>query len=342
MLKARPSTLQSGGRSGAQALPGRAIPHGLGSIIHIVRYEKTISVHANPQSLGWIKSVYRNAIEYTSRTKDLRGLPLAGACFFAPLIIGLSVLLGSAPFSLTDEPLWAKVCVWLLGTIGACGVPFSLWLAASLLRMDLFQLSDQPVIFDRNHRLVHRISSKELGGAGRMWRQRHLELRTYDWDLLDAEHNAESVVTGATVTTNHFLMFAVRKSAIDPTIIDSFQIANPMSLSDGLVDAMWEHIRRFMEEDGPHLPTPNEPLADQERPPNWWQSLGATGVFGPGYVERWRHSTGFMLLMHAIFPLTVPVYLLWGTGNWLSFKTEIPVDWPDEVKAAVGPAVRRG
>lgn len=30
--------------------------------------------------------------------------------------------------------------------------------------------------------------------------------------------------------------------------------------------------------------------------------------------------------------------LLWGTGNWLFYKTAVPVRWPKEVLEALGPA----
>ena len=95
-------------------------------------------------------------------------------------------------------------------------------------------------------------------------------------------------------------------------------------------------LNRFMEENGPHLPTPDEPLANQAPPLNWWQSLAATGVFGPGYLGRWRKQPGFMFLMHLAGPVTSPMLLMWATGNWLSYKTEIKVDWPQEVKLAMG------
>lgn len=306
---------------------------GQGGIVQ--RYEKRESVHRNPQALGWIKATYQDAIEYTSKTKDLRGLAFFWAVFSGPSLVAVSVLFMYGAFQFDDWFTWmlfppGAVIFFCMGT----------WLGALMLRADLFHLSDQPIIFDRKHRKVYRLFNEMPSGLLGIFKPWPVHACAYDWDLIDAEHNAEGVITGATATTNHFLMFAVRKSASDPTIIDSFQIANAMSLSDGLTDAMWEHIRRFMEEGGPHLPTPNEPLASQEKPPTWWQSLGASGCFGPGYFRRWRSLPGFMILMHMVLPLSVPMYLLWGTGNWLSYKTEIKIGWPGEVLAAVGP-VRR-
>jgi hypothetical protein len=97
-----------------------------------------------------------------------------------------------------------------------------------------------------------------------------------------------------------------------------------------------------MEDGGPHLPTKNEPLARQNPPQSWWQCCGEVGAFGPRYFHFWRAQPFFTLIHHLIFPLSLPMNLLWGTGNWLTYKTGFNVDWPTEVKQAVGPALQRG
>jgi hypothetical protein len=43
------------------------------------------------------------------------------------------------------------------------------------------------------------------------------------------------------------------------------------------------------------------------------------------------------ILAHVLLPLSVPFFLLWGFFNWLSYKTAYAVDWPEEIKQAVGP-----
>jgi len=57
-------------------------------------------------------------------------------------------------------------------------------------------------------------------------------------------------------------------------------------------------------------------------------------------MKRWNKQPGYMGFMHLVLPVTLPMFLLWGTGNWLSYKTAIDVDWPQEVKRAVGPSMK--
>ena len=343
-----PQLLQHGEHLGSLYLPLPGQPAqraddpqrqaGQGGILR--HYDKHHSASKNPQALGWIKAVYPDAIEYTSKTQDLRGLSFAGGCFFGAVILYLGTLSGTfALHGFDDGPFYITLFFSVFALFGISLILIGIGMFIFALRLDFFHLSDQPIIFDRKHRRVYRLFNEmppSLWGLFQSW---PIHACVYEWDWVDAEHDMESVITGATATSNHFLMFAVRKSADDSTIIDSFQVSNAMSLNEALTDAMWEHIRRFMQANGPHLPTPDEPLAKQTAPSNWWQSLGATGTFGPGYWARWVTQPGIMLLMHLAGPVTVPMFLLWGTGNWLSYKTEIRVDWPDEVKEAVGASI---
>ena len=217
---------------------------------------------------------------------------------------------------------------------------FGLYIFAFAIRLDLYRPSDLPIVFDRLNRKVYRLTREEMPGFKGAFMPWPLMACEYDWDLIDAEHHAEVFSTGGSVHTNHFLIFVVRKSKDDSTIIDSFQVSNPSALNDDLTDRMWEHIRRFMEEGGPHLPSPDEPLADMDPPLSWWESMGAVGPFGSNYFKFWRESPVYTLFMHLIFPAVFPMFFLWGTGNYLSYRTAIPVQWPAEVLAAMGPKKR--
>ena len=74
-------------------------------------------------------------------------------------------------------------------------------------------------------------------------------------------------------------------SADDPTVIDSFEVGNGMAQTENLVAPMYEHIRRFMQEGGPHLPTPDGPLdGRKEQKPTWWQSCGEAGPWIGRYL----------------------------------------------------------
>jgi len=305
----------------------------------VKRYRKDRTAEGFPQALGWIKATYKDAIEYTGMTKELRGYGFFLAVFGGVVGFGaggLFVLTGVAD-ALRDDTVGSYLFNFLfMLPAGLIALAFALWITLFGLRVDLFKPTDLPIIFDRKHGKIYRILREEKPGWRGLFKPWPVLACEYEWELVDAEHEAEVLSTGATIVRNHFLMFIVRKSASDPTIIDSFQIANASSLSENLVPAMWEHIRRFMEEGGSHLPLPSEPLASMEAPRDWWHSVGATGPFGAGYMKRWNEQPAYMWFMHLASPVTLPMFLLWGTGNWLSYKTAIDVDWPQAVKSAVG------
>lgn len=307
----------------------------------IKRYEKSDRTPYRPQALGWIKAVYGDAIEYTSVTKELKGLAFFWALVYGLGIGGVGLWCGSQAIGWARWEDWYDVFSLVVG-VGMItgGMLFGIFFFSFFMRAELFRPADMPVIFDRKHRKVYRLFRDEQSGWRGVLKPWPLLACEYDWDLIDAEHHGDLYTTGGTISRNHFLMFLVRKAPDDPNIIDSFQIASANVLSKELTDAVWEHIRRFMEENGPHLPAPDEPLASMEAPTNWWQSLGAVGPFGPNYFHFWRDSPGITLLHHLLFPLFGPMLFIWGTGNWLSYKTAIPVAWPQKVLAAIGPRTR--
>jgi hypothetical protein len=304
----------------------------------VTRYSKTAGATYQAIALGWIKDVYQDAIEYTSVTKDLKGMAFVWGIFFG---LGIApVLVGGGAYMMGMGSLTDLFPLILGGLMFLGSLAFGLYMLAFMLRMDLFRPSDLPIIFDRKNRKVYRLMREEISGFKGAFMPWAILACEYEWDLIDAEHHSEVFTTGGGVNTNHFFMFLVRKSKDDPTIIDSFQIAHANVLSNEITDGMWEHIRRFMEEDGPHLPSPSEPLADMEPPTSWWESMGAVGPFGANYAKFWRESPVYTLFMHLIFPASFPMFLLWGTGNYLSYRTAIPVQWPKEVLSAIGPSKR--
>jgi hypothetical protein len=299
----------------------------------VTRYQKRESTFRRPQAIGWIKTVYPAAIEYTGVTKELKGLAFTFGIMFGLMFSIFGI--GTSSYMFKDAPwndlAWMVVCFCVL----VAGLTTGAYSFAFFIRHDLFCPADLPIIFDRKHRKIYRILREEHSGFRGAFKRWAIAACEYDWNLVDSEHQATAYTTGGTTQRNHFLMFLVRKSEADPAIIDSFQIASSMVLNSELVDSMWEHIRLFMEENGPHLPTADEPLADLVPPVSWWQSMGAVEPFGPNYFRNWRDATLLTLALHVLFPVTIPMFLLWGTGNWLSYKTAIALEWPEEVMRAV-------
>ncbi|MFT3721149.1 DUF6708 domain-containing protein [Pseudorhodoferax sp.] len=283
-------------------------------------------------SLGYIKSRYIEAIEYTGSPQGLRGLLVIWGIFGTGLIIWpVSLIFGSETWwefrSFWDAPLWIAPFLFLA---------FCIWLPLWTARLELFRPEDEPTIFDRRNRKVYRIFRDTQPGWRGLFKRWPLRAAEYNWDLIGVEHQATLTTTGSTVTRYHALVFNVKKSATDPTIVDSFTIGHTLELGEQTVPALWEHIRRFMEEGGPHLP-PGETLAPARPPKGLWQSLVAVGPVGSSYKRWWKDNVGFMILIHVLFPVFVPLFLLWGVFNWLSYRTATRIDWPAEVTAAVGP-----
>jgi len=340
------------------------------------RFKKGRSASSVPQAFGWVKAVYANAIEFTSMKQAGAGAILVGAAF--GLMTGLSVMGAAIVFLLMPilspvEPEYIAMDVFAIA-LGAlmllAGLAFTLWIVLTPLRQVWRAPLDLPVIFDRRQRKVYRMVREVQPGLKGLLKPWPVKACAYDWDLLDAEHDAQLIGSAATVGRLHRLVFLVRKSADDPTLIDHFEVGSAALQGEAMVAPMWEHIRRFMEEGGPALPTPDEPLDGRSSDkPTWWQACGQAGPFGSRYCGWWREhpwmtlfmyhgiaavSLGFCLFALAggagplslmgLLGLWIPLGMNWGqgTGIWLLAHTSQRYLWPAAVRQAVGPALQRG
>jgi hypothetical protein len=174
----------------------------------------------------------------------------------------------------------------------------------------------------------------------------------HDWDDIVAEHHVSTTTTGSSAQRHHTLVLMVRdknpgdfQGPITPTnlppYVDGFGLGDAKVLTEFSTPRVWEHVRRYMNENGPPLP-PGEQLADTSMPVTWWDSLGAVSVFGPGYLKRWRSNPILMAFMHVIGPITMPLAVLMATTNWASYKTAYSVHWPQEVLNKVGQPLQQG
>ncbi|WP_137938738.1 DUF6708 domain-containing protein [Chitinivorax sp. B] len=300
------------------------------------RFSKHEAAADGALTLGWIKALYQDAIEYTGMRQDMEGVQ-----FFAAVLTSMCGIIGIGSYiyllGLLDASVWELLIlsIFLFITIS---------MGAAAVRVAFRCPADLPIIFDRRHRKVYRILREHPPGLKGNLLPWPVKIVEYDWDLIDVEHNAEMYTTGNTLLRNHFLMFLVRKSADDPTIIDSFQLTSGLSMTEAMVPQVWEHVRRFMEDNGPHLPNQADPLASKGRRQSWWQACGEVGPFGAKYLWWWRHHTLITLFEHLILPILLPLLINWiqGTGKWLFHKTAIEIDWPDEVKQRIGQPTRQG
>jgi hypothetical protein len=302
-----------------------------GQISGIVkRFAKSNPAAAKPTALGLLKTQFPNAVELTGISHDVRGMIFFMGLFTAVISIGLGQMFFFGLLAEDLERTFDKIMLCVSTLFFVAGI----YVLVRAIRYEFFRPEDEPVIFDRAHRKVYRLFRETHPGWKGLFKRWPMRAAEYEWDLVDVEHNAILMTTGSTITRLHNLIFIVRKSATDPTIIDSFEVGNSIQLAELTVAPLWEHIRRFMEENGPHIPA-GETLITSKAPATLWESMGAVGPIGPEYFLEWKKHRAMMILYHVLFPLFFPMFLLWGLFNWLSYKTAVPVYWPPEVMDAV-------
>lgn len=287
---------------------------------------KSSSVHQQPKSFGWIRATYPSAIEFTQGPPGNRGLMI---------VFGVIGLLTLGPFGIWSATYGESPMSWSDALFLVFPLLSFLFLIFAI-RFELFRPSDEPIIFDRKNRKVHRISRDVQAGLKGLFKPWPIRFTSYDWDLIDAQHDANTVTTGSTVTRHHALVLVIKDPRDHTLCVDQFHVGNSFLMGETMVAPLWEHIRRFMEEDGPHLP-PGEELADMRCPNTWWQSMKAVfpRMEGQSFVVWLKDELPLALLLLTLAPLTLPIYLIWGTGNWLSHKTALPVRWPSGIQAAM-------
>ena len=298
---------------------------------------------------GWVRGIYTSAIEYTTSAKSSRGVVfLMGGIGTALLSAFMCLLFGRMMFDELSgrwgEPDWVGVTIDLVAFLAFLAV--GIWALRFFGRLEFFLPHDLPILFDRQRRKVYRLL-EDLNETGQPKQRGQARVIEHDWDDIVAEHHVSTATTGSSAQRHHTLVLMVRdknpgdfQGPITPTnlppYVDGFGLGDGKVLTEFSTPRVWEHVRRYMNENGPALP-PSEQLADTTVPVTWWDSLGAVSVFGPGYAKRWRESWGWMLIMHLLSPLMLPLAILMATTNWLSYKTAYPVVWPQEILDKVGP-----
>lgn len=299
---------------------------------------------------GWVRGVYPNAIEYATSAKSSRGVVFlmggVGTASLSAFMCWLSARALISDFGSNDVPWWVSI-VPSIGFLSFLAV--GIWALRYFGRLEFFLPLDLPILFDRQRRKVYRLL-EDLDETGQLKQRGRVRVIEHDWDDIVAEHHVSTATTGSSAQRHHTLVLMVRdknpgdfQGPITPTnlppYVDGFALGDGKVLSEFSTPRVWEHVRRYMNENGPALP-PGETLADVTVPVTWWDSLGAVSVFGPGYVNRWRESWGWMLIVHLFSPVMFPLALLMATANWASYKTAYPVRWPREVLDKAGPPVQ--
>lgn len=184
----------------------------------VARFKKSESAGEFSTSLGLIKKIYENSIEYTGVAKGTRGwvmfLGLLGGATF--VCIG-----GWGVIEFFDAGIHGILDI-VFFSVAVCTVIGALYIAINSVRLELFRPFDEPIIFDRKNKKVYRIFRKTYGGWHGLFMRWPLKFAQHDWDLIDAEHQAVISTNGSTITRYHALMFLVRESCEDSSLVASF------------------------------------------------------------------------------------------------------------------------
>jgi hypothetical protein len=296
----------------------------------IENYTKDKSAANTGIAFNLIKNIFPDAIEYRGIADGSRGLITLMAVmffFFIGWAIHALLPLGSNRFN------WFRFATDLIFVIIISVI--SLYLILKWLRLELFRPEDEPIIFDRKNRKIYRIFREVQPGWKGLFTAWPIRQTEHDWNLVEAEHHAVIDANTATISRHHALVFSVRASQTDSTVVDGFTVGNGLQMGELTVPAMYEHIRQFMEESGTHIPH-GETLAQKIKSPTLLECLARTGPYGDTLKTWWEHARVLTIFGFIFFPVTFPILTLLGLFSWFSYITSTPINWSSDVVKAVG------
>ncbi|MDS0795560.1 hypothetical protein NUV26_25640 [Burkholderia pseudomultivorans] len=207
--------------------------------------DKHRPVHEMASTCDSLLSIYPNAIEV--------GTPMGAGGKTVYLILGTLIgLLGAggigylAVLALLEIPVFGVF-------VSAASVLFFLF-AVFCLRAALFSPRDLPVLFNRRDRTVSFIPYVtpsfwrfwEKGGAG--------AVRTRKWDDVKVRSYKWTQFTGAAARESYFLSLLWGEADNPRSCAEIVNIGYTGWWEDAMLWRLYEHIRRYMEENGPPIP----------------------------------------------------------------------------------------
>jgi hypothetical protein len=172
--------------------------------------------------------------------------------------------------------------------------------ALRTFRIDLLAPKEIPLVFNRRTRKVYRYVQDIPGfeqlagpdgkfsllGVGRYilstfrpWP--NMLLVEYDWDSLEAEYYEVTALAGNVIRTDRHLDLYVRESPGSDKVIGRFALVPTILTGEESGKDLWEHVRRFMQENGPALSPGDQPAPPP--PKGFWQAANAP-FNGPGWL----------------------------------------------------------
>jgi hypothetical protein len=170
-----------------------------------------------------------------------------------------------------------------------------------------------------------------------------LSIVEYKWSEVIAEEYLCTTYIGNNqkITQTNLALSVVKQgeeteASQESSPIDRFNIGTAGPYYDPVTSQSdWEFIRRYMQK----MIVTNfmeKPTGAKTVYLSWWENLGKTSAFGPNYLKFWQENTFLSVVVHLIFPITIPFALITATFGWLSDATAYVVDWPPHVLKEAG------
>ncbi|MCW0377481.1 hypothetical protein NB697_000327 [Xanthomonas sacchari] len=297
----------------------------------------SVPVSRSPNSGGAVIEAFPHGLAYGSMMTVLVGY----SAFIATM--GLPLLALFWPTLLDPSFAQDRFSFPFIFAVGC--LSFASLLVVFALRFDLIGYRYAPTLFDRNAGKVHvfkdntrLFSGWPLWGGGGQY-----EILSYDWPCVRAQVVRFKTFTGTVAQDNAALQMIVLAAPGDTRVVGQFGLGLTSSAIavQPLLDT-WEHIRRFMEHEGPLFVEgdgPNEALFEMRlvRCIFFGQPF-----IGPGSAEHWKHPDLGAILWQVIAIPLFPLTLLYGLIRWASFHIKSKPAWPPEVLSSVGGAPLHG
>ena len=292
---------------------------------HVVLPESGTSVHRSPHTGGAVLRVYPNALAFVDHIGTMRGYMASLGLMGLPLAV-----LGMA--GMAAQGWWG-----LLTSLVLLSLVF-----LACIQIDFVGFRYQPVLVNRGLGKVHVFVSHMLPWwqwFWKLWGRSGWEVQTYDWRCIRAEVIQFTIFSGQVPRRESALVFAVTDAPGSNKVIQRFGVGPTSAYGD--IDSMlrrWEHIRRFMQGEGPVWVAGDAKF--QDFAVSFWDAATfLQPLFNPMFKdlrEQARHWWIWPLGVAALIglPLTVPI----GLVRWLSYKLNAEPVWPREVLQSLGGA----
>lgn len=297
---------------------------------HTVLPTASHSVSSRARSHDTIHAVYPEGISFIDELGAMEGyLTILGA-------MTASLPVWALHYSLTHwqshGPDWLTLCIFTPALI----------IALLMIRSDTIAYRYQPVLFNRATGKVHVFLAQSLTWW-KLWQLKPpSRIETWDWDCIRAEVVEFTVFTGSGAPSkNYALVGAVVDQPGSLNVISRFGIGGSYPWSPDPMVERWEHVRRYMRNEGPAL-APGDSLFHDASTHRFWAALWfGQPLIGPGSRQYWTGEflNGWWFLTipgGMLFLAMLPFSMAAGLLRWLSHKAKREPKWTPEILASLG------